>query len=245
MKYCKLAIALTTAALVGLLSSPFVSAAGPQNNSKQSLVSIGDSITFGYNLDNNHHPSKDAFPYLFAVDENYRVRNLGIPGDTSSDLLNKLQDQKFQEAVRHADVITLDIGSNDFLKGAQPLIAQMMSNPAYSPSPSDIQLIQEISTNFASNLDQIVTQIRSLTDAPIVLYNIYNPFFGLDRTAGLLLAGANQAIDSYGNDPSIKIANAFGAFAGKQDILIIPGDVHPNEQGQEVLAQLAVNALNQ
>lgn len=245
MRFHKLARVLATVALAGMLSSSYVSAASPQENGKQSLVSLGDSITFGYNLDNNHHPSKDAFPYLFAIDENYRVRNLGIAADTSADLLNKLQDQKFQEAIRHADLLTVDIGSNDFLKGAQPIIAQLMKNPAYTPSPADIELVRQITENFASNLGQIVTQIRTLTDAPIVLYNIYNPFFGLDQPAGLLLTGANQVISSFGHDPSIIVADAYGAFAGKQNLLILPGDVHPNKQGQEVLAQLAVQALDE
>jgi lysophospholipase L1-like esterase len=213
---------------------------------QKSLVALGDSITFGYNLDTkNNHPSKEAFPELAVEGEKYRVRNLGVPGDTSSGLLALLKTEKYRQAVRQADVITLNIGSNDFLKGASPIITKLMTIPNYQPTLEDLSLVQNITINFVTNLQQIVYEIRTLTDAPIVLYSIYNPFYGKDAQAGALLYGANVAIGSFGADSSIKIADAFTAFIGKQNLLILPGDVHPNLEGQQLLADLAANAIQE
>ena len=129
---------LASFSAIVLASSVFASAGFAQSpNAKESLVALGDSITFGYNLGiNNQHPSKEAFPYL--IDNNdgkeFRVNNLSVPGWTSAQLLDALQnDQRFRQAVTHADVITLDIGSNDLLQaiktGTLPTaVGTMLSN---------------------------------------------------------------------------------------------------------------------
>jgi lysophospholipase L1-like esterase len=234
--------------IVSVLSSQ-VTLAAPANNgqAKQSIVSLGDSITFGWNLDGtgkNTHVSKEAFPAIVASEEHFRIRNLGVGDDTSSDLLNLLQTEKYREAIRHADYISVDIGSNDFLQGAKPVINRLLTIPNYQPTSTDYALIKDITTRMGMNLAVIIKEIRSLTDAPIVLYTLYNPFAGYDVQAGGLLQGANDIIKSYDADPSIVVADAFKAFIGKQDKLILPGDVHPNTEGQEVLAQLALDALD-
>lgn len=211
---------------------------------QKSLVALGDSITFGYNLDTkNNHPSKEAFPEFAVEGEKYRVRNLGVPGDTSGDLLTLLKTEKYRQAVRHADVITLNIGSADFLKGASPIITKIMTIPNYQPTLEDVSLTQNITINLVTNLQQLVYEIRTLTDVPIILYTIYNPFYGKDAQAGALLYGANIAISSFGVDSSIEIADAFTAFIGKQNLLILPEDVHPNLKGQQLLADLAAKAI--
>jgi lysophospholipase L1-like esterase len=208
------------------------------------LVALGDSITFGYNLDlTNAHPSSQAFPALIADDIHYQLRNFGIPGDTSTNLLAHLKTMKYRQALSHADVITLDIGSNDLLQGASSIVQNLITNPTYVPSAADIALLQNITANLAGNLGEIIAQIREATDAPIVLYTIYNPFYGADQKTALLLGGINGIIASYAIDPSIAVADAFSAFAGKQNTLVLPYDIHPTFQGQEVLEELGIAAI--
>jgi lysophospholipase L1-like esterase len=235
-KWCSVLLVLT------LVSTVFTQVV--QAESKQSLVSLGDSIPFGWNLSNkNSHPSKEAFPAIVSAEENYRVRNLSVGGDTTTDLLLHLKTSKYREAIAHADFITLDIGSNDFLQGAKPIITKLLSTPDYKPALEDMLLLGSITQQLGINLSAIIGEIRSFTDAPIILYNIYNPFYGYDAQAGAMLAGANQFIKSFDIDPSIVVADAFSAFVGKQNALILPGDVHPNQDGQETLAKLALDAI--
>jgi lysophospholipase L1-like esterase len=100
----------------GTIFLPSVSA--KSEPSKKSLVALGDSISFGYNLGNNHHPSQAAFPFVMGKETKMRVRNLGVPGWGTDQLLTAIQqDEKVRQAVRHADVVTLEIGSTDFLQG--------------------------------------------------------------------------------------------------------------------------------
>jgi lysophospholipase L1-like esterase len=214
--------------------------------SKQSLVALGDSITFGWNLSpTNDHPSDKAFPSLIANSEDdYRVSNLAVGGATSGDLLALLKTKSYRDALTHASVITLDIGSNDFLLGAKSIIAKLINIPGYTPTTADMQVIGQITIQYSMNLAAIINEIRSVTKAPIILYNIYNPFYGIDLQAAALLASTNMFIKSYDSDPSIVVADAFSAFAGKQNILVIPNDVHPNIDGHKVLAKLGLQAID-
>ena len=234
----KLLATLTAVALAGSL---FTSATmAKSTNAKESLVALGDSIPFGYNLGvNNQHPSKDAFPFLIENDgKDFRVNNLGVPGWRSDQLLNALEnDQKFRQAVRHADTITLSIGSNDLLQGL-------------SKGDLNVAAIQVAAAKMLANLKTTITEIRSLTDAPIVVYNIYNPFQLDDPLHGLgatLLPGINTQISAVVGsfmDSTISVANAFTAFGTNQEIYVIQGDIHPTLAGQEVLANLAEEALD-
>jgi lysophospholipase L1-like esterase len=208
------------------------------------LVALGDSITFGYNLDpSNAHPSSQAFPALIADDIHYQLLNFGIPGDTSVNLVAHLKTKTYREALGRSAVITLYIGSNDLLQGAGSIIQNLILNPNYVPTAADIAMLQNITANLAGNLVEIIAQIREVTDAPIVLYTIYNPFYGADQNTALLLGGINGIIASFAKDPSIAVVDAFGAFAGKQNTLVLPNDIHPTLQGQEVLEELAIPVI--
>jgi lysophospholipase L1-like esterase len=235
---------LLSVLLVGLLLSMLFSQA-VFAKSQKSLVALGDSITFGWNLSlTNDRPSDQAFPSLIANSEDdYQVSNLAVGGAKSGDLLALLKTKGYRDALTHANVITLEIGSNDFLQGARPIIDKLISIPGYTPTLADMQVIGLITQQYGMNLTAIISEIRSVTKAPIILYNIYNPFYGLDLQAGALLALPNMIIKSYDSDPSIVVADAFSAFAGKQNILVIPYDVHPTIDGHYVLAKLGLQAL--
>lgn len=77
------------------------------------LVVIGDSIAKGYGSTDYN---TDSFGAILGQKMSADVTNLGIIGLDSSGLIEKLQTEKFQTAIKDADVICLSIGSNDLLK---------------------------------------------------------------------------------------------------------------------------------
>ncbi|WP_420489296.1 SGNH/GDSL hydrolase family protein [Neobacillus niacini] len=89
-----------------------------ENNVKPNLVALGDSITFGWHLDDtngNANPSLKAFPNLVG-NGNYNVtKNISDGGWDSTELLAKIGKPENIAALSGADVITLNIGSNDLL----------------------------------------------------------------------------------------------------------------------------------
>ncbi|WP_238413557.1 SGNH/GDSL hydrolase family protein [Alicyclobacillus sp. TC] len=248
--------AVGAAGLVALLSAPTVMAA-TQAPMEGTLVALGDSITFGYNLPDtagNTTPSVEAFPDWMAKQYHLSVTNLGVPGWTSKDLLLNLQQPDISSSIQHASLITLDIGSNDLLHfAARYNLLQDASTVATTYglqlTPSEMQSGMQLVDQFKENLQATLAAIRKESQAPIILYTLYNPFPSgsplhqvTNQFQGMMDDIIRQEAASF---PKVVVAHAHSAFAGHQleyvDLYL--HDVHPTLQGQEVLAQVGESAL--
>lgn len=217
---------------------------------KGTLVALGDSITFGYNLDDTHNnsvPSQYAFPYLIGRADGLSVSDLGIPGWTSADLLSNLQSPNFSRAIRGASAITIDIGNNDLLQWASA--NGLLSGGSTSLTPQQYLEVQNVITQFGKNFAASIALIRSESSAPIIAYNLYDPFpnqsplHPLDEPLEALVNAAITQVAAANKD--VVVANAHAAFDGNQlaDVRVAEGDVHPTVVGQSVLAQIGEQAL--
>jgi acyl-CoA thioesterase I len=107
--------------LKGLIATIFLiaahlRAAGPA----KTLVCFGDSITAGYGLD-----AKDAYPValgklISAKGYPYKVLNQGISGNTTKDAVAGVK----SIVALHPDVVVLEFGGNDGLRGLKPEITR-------------------------------------------------------------------------------------------------------------------------
>lgn len=226
------------------------SAFAKNNNGKNSLVALGDSIPFGYNLDaTNNHPSKKAFPFLMGKEADLRVNNLGIPGLTTDGMLNLLQNnQKYRQAVKHADYITLNIGSNDLIAALRAASNASGGNSEYF----NYLLIQNIqNSNIFVKLNATIAEIRKLSDAPIVIHNIYNPFQVTDPFHYIALNAlpiingniSNLVGVANNNYHNVVLADTYIAFGSNQANYVVSGDIHPTVAGHVKLAEISLAAL--
>ncbi len=170
-----------------------------------------------------------------------RVRNLAIPGWRTDHLLPTIQhDEKYRQAIRHADYITLNIGSNDLLQ---------VLGAAQACGPFIGLCINEGLQNslMLSNLNSILVEIRSLTDAPVVVYDVYNPFQDnapLHALAVGILPLVNGGIYATAfQHENIKIAYANAAYGSNQAEFVRLNDIHPTIAGQQKLAEIGLQAL--
>ena len=240
-KLIKLIVAVM---VVSMMTSP--AAFAKSDNAKESLVAVGDSIPFGFNLgQTNKNPAKTSYPYLIGKLNDLRVRNLGVPGWQSDQLLTALQsNQKYRQAVIHSDYVTVTIGSNDLLEILRAAAAESGGNQVLFQ-----QLLQQnlATSDVFPNIAQTITEIRSLTDSPIVLYNVYNPFQLTDPlhyVADSVLPQINAAFAGLAlSNPGVYLADADAAFGNNQAAYVLPGDIHPTVAGQAKLAEIGLQAL--
>jgi acyl-CoA thioesterase I len=106
---------LIVGALVALLCAATARAA-----EEPAVVVLGDSLASGYGLD----PS-ESFPALLeekiqAAGYNYMVINAGVSGDTSAGGLRRID----WLLKRRIDVLVLELGGNDGLRGIQPEVTR-------------------------------------------------------------------------------------------------------------------------
>lgn len=243
--------------LIGMSITPATSA--NELDEKLTIVSLGDSITMGWNIDNPQDPkvqSPSAFPFLIGNSHN-EVLNVSYPGWTTGDLLNAVSLENSKEKLQQADVVTLNIGANDLLQAIdlEGIIksGKSLSDPAVV---TEIQgKVAAASTEISENLFIIINEIKQETDAPILLYSLYNPF-GPDTTdpqsitSQLYLVGnliTESVITSVYNPMASNTGShyldSYSVYDGKQGEYIIPGDIHPNKVGQQILADLATAKL--
>ncbi len=99
------------------LPAPSAAAAStPEADSRPVIVAFGDSISAGFGLDNGQSYPDDLQRLVDAAGLKYRVVNMGVSGDTTSDGVERLPSVL---ALKPA-VVILEFGGNDGLRG-QPV----------------------------------------------------------------------------------------------------------------------------
>lgn len=218
------------------------------------LVALGDSITFGYNLpgsDNLTTPSPEAFPYVLGQAEGFTSANVmdaGVPGWTSTDLLNALKSNKYTAKLKQAKIVTLDIGNNDLLHAAQRLLLAAVAGKPVVPTLADQLALQAGLATIKVNLPQIIAAVRAQTgpNTPIVIYNMYNPFANTTALGAIsesMVTAANHIIAEDAAQNGLSVVHAHAAFSGNQATYVRAMDVHPTAAGQDALATAAEAAL--
>jgi lysophospholipase L1-like esterase len=240
-------------AIILLLCTVFSSFASSNEMTKLTVVSLGDSITFGWNLEPNQNAqSQKAFPFLIGTGSN-EVLNMSAPGWTSTQLFDSLEKNPATSTMlQQADVITLNIGANDVMQAVGLSEILKTQQPVMLTNELKLKVGQATAT-FAANLSKSISLIRQHTNAPILIYSMYNPFGENTENsfaASLHIMGEqitsivnNQVIRQAASLPGNYYIDAYTLFTGKQTEYIIPGDIHPTEKGQQALAQIATNQL--
>lgn len=111
-------VVLLALGLLARAPTPATAAEAPT----KTIVFFGDSLTFGYGLDD---PETEAYPALIqkkidAAHLPYQVVNAGLSGDTSAGGLRRVD----WVLRRHIDVFVLALGANDGLRGIAPSVTR-------------------------------------------------------------------------------------------------------------------------
>ncbi|KAA9012847.1 SGNH/GDSL hydrolase family protein [Niallia endozanthoxylica] len=266
MKIYRFSIILVFILILNTLAAPFAFAKNASiTKPKLNIVALGDSITFGY-----PPPSTTAFPDLISGAR--KVVKFGGSGATSSQLLAAINSnpKEFKASIKRADVITINIGSNDFMQATgvatlfsklQPLVSNLEENLANGKvaeainntplTPLTPQQLQQYTTNLVT----IIETIKKHTKAPILLYNLYNPIVIssneiLNQFLGPLhtfvegnVTVVNSIIQQVGDVSGAHVIDAYSTFKTNPAAYIIPFDIHPTPAGHQALATLADSKL--
>jgi lysophospholipase L1-like esterase len=138
------------------------------------------------------------------------------------------------------DLVTLQIGANDAFICQQTTVARC-SNPAE---------LQTLAQTVQTNLDGILKRLREQYDEQIVVVTYYalNYADAFGVATGELDRGLAQVAEAKGAD----VADGYEAFralateAGGSSAeagLVLPNDVHPTEEGQQLLADAVLSVV--
>lgn len=188
------------------------------------IVILGDSVAYGYGT--NGGISK----YLKETFHNSKVTNLGINGLTSNGMVERLRSGIWDNSIATADMILINIGGNDLLRGFRGYGAKGL-----------VRQFSNLKRTFRQNLLETYQRLRELNkEALIVQNNLYNSmkkevqYFGL---TDLMLRLWNSAIGEK------------GVIVSRTDIMgknpeIWLDSIHPNDEGYKVMHELLMKTLS-
>ena len=252
---------------IALLAAGCGSSAAPQTLTGVYLA-LGDSLSAGNGASD---PEETAFVPLIhaALGPQVELMNLGVPGDTSDDLLTGGPlDQAITEIEqRKADgiagnevaVVTLEIGGNDLLNLFFELVV-----PSVCPNVSDsldkprcVDAFRETLDAFEPNLEAILDRLKKADpDLPIFLMTLYNPFSGkspaVDELVELALEGApdtpfpeglQDIIRAKADEHGVFLVDVYPHFEGKAIEYVANDLIHPNDTGYRVMADAVLDEM--
>lgn len=199
-----------------LAASQSVGADGQVN-----YLALGDSITAGDNTYVRHISSylKNRFGICNTI-------NWGISGWTSKDLANAVTDPSLESysliryAMPHAEVVTIDIGSNDIYITTLQVIAD-----CFGCTINELPAVGEAWAKKIENATGFMKYIYMM-QAMNIANNIKSRLNeGVEMKAALNEYANNlnqifEVLDEYGPDAKIYVGNIYNPFNGAADIYI-------------------------
>jgi len=244
---------LTTAALILLLAA----VAGSASAASWNYTALGDSLAYGYGAAGNYGYAERYRDHL-QTDNGVDVQlaNLGVNGWTSNDLLSALKkNSTYRSAIANADVITFDIGGNDFLSAAEKYITGTCGGKKNN------KCLTRAHKKFKSNFKKIIKLTKKLNKKNNLIMRSMNLY--LPNTT-FYLNDDLVTTDKYPNDFAVinpiltKINSLIGKTCRKNKILyadvhfsyngssgtedpylkgyIYDDNLHPNDAGYQVIA---------
>ena len=155
--------------------------------------------------------------------------------------------KKYRATIKHADFVTISIGSNDLLHLIQLDLnmEEMIKRDAHK--------FDEACVQFAKTFPKIIREIRAVNpDVKIYADNIYNPAKGIDAfsqvysVADVYINRMNRGF--YPSDEYV-LVDIKKCFDGEKESMVnlsFKGreiDPHPSEKGHKKIAQMVIKAM--
>ena len=139
-------------------------------NENVTYVAIGDSLTQGVGDSSNQGGFVPVLSQALESDFDWQVtsRNYGIAGNTSNQILKRMQEKKdIQRDLKKAKVMTLTVGGNDVIHVIKDNITNLNVDTFTKPAQA-----------YQKRLRQIIELARKENKTlPIYIVGIYNPFY--------------------------------------------------------------------
>lgn len=195
-------------------------------------LAIGDSIVRGVGaLKNENFVYQMSTKLEQETNKKIHFQNEGINGITSTDLNELVQEGRFDEEIKKADIVTINVGGNDLLRAAKKQSLQTV-----------IQTFSQLQSDFSKNLTDIAAKIHSVNpDTVIIFLELYNPLSPDDSMYALadpLLPKWNLKIYEVAKEfPASIVVETTKVINGKHLDHLSPDGVHPNSAGYTAISE--------
>lgn len=235
----KLRKILSVILMVGILTGMLCSFGNAYTSQKTYLL-LGDSITQGFGVKN---PEEACYGKIVADTNGYNYINDAVTARDSNRLRTMVeQSYSMRYDIARADIISLSIGSNDYL--ANDEVVSLVIGAILG---TNNKKLDEIAENFYENLCAIIDEIHILNPNVVILlqddYVTWRGVAGKAFKAGV--SRVNAVIDRYlENHPNsnVYLCDIAPAITGYND-RVADDCVHPNAKGNVEIAKIVLRQL--
>jgi LPXTG-motif cell wall-anchored protein len=215
-------------------------------------AALGDSLAAGYLNEPDESGSRlgNGYPAFIQQgiedkhDYEVNLTNAGVGGYTTEDVLDQLLNNtnNIMQSIEEADLITIGAGANDLLQAVD------LENLNPENLEEIIDDAQEAIVQVETNMSDIFEEISNMNaDAPVYVLGYYNALPYLEDMQGpivLMIELMNETIKGIAEDNGATYIPTFEAFEGEYErYLPNPDDIHPTEEGYEVIADLFLEEI--
>jgi lysophospholipase L1-like esterase len=210
-----------------------------ENTKSYNILVMGDSLAKGTG-DEKGKGFAGSFADLWKTKETkpINVTNIAVNGDTSSGLLNIVNDQETLKYIENSKIILISIGGNE--------IKNFASLNSASTS-SDNSVVKSTQDKYFSNLKTIFKTIRSKNSKCMVIFiGLYNPL-GKNITSdeiNLLDNWNYETNEIVSSDSNSIFIPTYDLFKYNVDNYLAPDNFHPNGTGYDAISKRIFEALN-
>ncbi len=200
-------------------------------------VVLGDSIGYGAGVLNS---DEACFGKIVADTAGFEFKNDAVNGYRTDDLIRHLDKENIAADVAEADIISISIGGNDFLRGD-------MAGLIKEAAAGDYSRFDEIAAAFYENFCTIIAKIKELNpDAVILVQTLYNP--GYESIKAVYQQGADRLNAGYAkylsdNPGAYELLDVASQFVDHSEY-VAADYIHPSAQGNVVIAKIVLEKLN-
>ena len=192
-------------------------------------LALGDSLTEGVGASSHDKSFTDLFFQAIKQTNECQYMNFGKSARCSWELLEFLTDSNIRDLLKKATHITITTGGNDMIR-------------AYRNNATFLEYVRTVQS-LEQNLKRILQFITQMNPtSKIFLMGLYNPGLpdhSLYKIANLLIQRINKIYEETAKHFHVVAINPTESFLNKPHLLA--DEVHPNDLGSRVLADLFLN----
>ena len=193
--------------------------------SQTKVACIGNSITYGYGIENRNENSYPAQLSMF-LGEKYIVENFGISARTllKNGNLPYWNEQEYKNALDwKPDIVIIKLGTND----------------------SKLKLNWEQHQNeFEDDYKEMIQSFKNLDSSPEIWICMIVPAYRdiWDISDSTIQFGVNPKIINIAREEMVNLIDLYHTMSGKPEMFLDDG-IHPNAEGAKEMAKIIYNII--
>ena len=218
---------------------------------KISYIALGDSVAAGRDSYGTEGYGYTDYIKDYLDDKgqlSFYTKAFSKSGYTTEDIINEIEgnyttkvDDKtiyLKEALRESDLVTLQIGANNFIHGLTLTNLEEKLN--------DIPILKKSADEIILEVEKVIVLVKKYAKEQIIVIGYYNPlprFTTYKEQIDEVVKYFNNKLEELCEEYDVDYVDIFDIFDNNEELLPNPFDIHPNVEGYKTIANKLIKYI--